>query len=69
MPGDTQRKINDLLQHASEYVVDGWSILSKAHPSKTDEMCFLLVQATQTEFDYVPVPFHTIEAALPFSLR
>jgi mannose-6-phosphate isomerase-like protein (cupin superfamily) len=40
-----------------------------SNPSKTDETCFLLVQATNTEFDYLPVPFRTIEAALPFSPR
>ena len=40
-----------------------------SNPSKTDETCFLLVQATQTEFDYIPVPFRTIQAALPFSPR
>jgi mannose-6-phosphate isomerase-like protein (cupin superfamily) len=40
-----------------------------SNPSKTDETCFLLVQATQSEFDYVPVPFRTIEAALPYSPR
>jgi mannose-6-phosphate isomerase-like protein (cupin superfamily) len=40
-----------------------------SNPSQTDETCFLLVQATQSEFDYVRVPFHTIEAALPFSPR
>ena len=40
-----------------------------SNPSKTDEACFLLVQASQTDFDYVPAPFRTIEAALPFSPR
>ena len=40
-----------------------------SNPSKTDETCFLLVQATQSEFDYVPVPFRTMEAALSFSPR
>jgi hypothetical protein len=29
----------------------------------------LLVQASQEGFDYVPAPFRTIEAALPFSPR
>jgi hypothetical protein len=38
-----------------------------ANPSKTDEACFLLVQASQESFDYVPAPFRTVEAALPFS--
>jgi mannose-6-phosphate isomerase-like protein (cupin superfamily) len=40
-----------------------------SNPSKTDEACFLLVQASQDGFDYVPAPFHTIEPALPFSPR
>jgi mannose-6-phosphate isomerase-like protein (cupin superfamily) len=40
-----------------------------SNPSKTDEAWFLLVQASQADFDYVPVPFRTIEAALPFSPR
>jgi mannose-6-phosphate isomerase-like protein (cupin superfamily) len=40
-----------------------------SNPSRTDETCFLLVQATQSEFDYVRVPFRTIEAALPYSPR
>ena len=40
-----------------------------SNPSKTDETCFLLVQATQTDFDYVPVPFRTFQSALPFSPR
>jgi len=40
-----------------------------SNPSKTDETCFLLVQATRSEFDYIPVPFRSIEAALPFSPR
>ena len=40
-----------------------------SNPSKTDETVFLLVQASQEGFDYVPVPFRTIEAALPFSPR
>jgi mannose-6-phosphate isomerase-like protein (cupin superfamily) len=38
-----------------------------SNPSKIDETLFLLVQATRSEFDYVSVPFHTMEAALPFS--
>jgi hypothetical protein len=38
-----------------------------SNPSKTDEACFLLVQASQEGFDCVPAPFRTIEAALPFS--
>ncbi|HSE87073.1 MAG TPA: cupin domain-containing protein [Candidatus Binatia bacterium] len=40
-----------------------------SNPSKTDEACFLLVQTSQEGFDYVPAPFRTIEAALPFSPR
>ncbi|HEX7230813.1 MAG TPA: cupin domain-containing protein [Candidatus Binatia bacterium] len=40
-----------------------------SNPSKTDETLFLLVQATRSEFDYVSVPFCTMEAALPFSPR
>jgi mannose-6-phosphate isomerase-like protein (cupin superfamily) len=40
-----------------------------SNPSKTDEACFLLVQASQEGFDYVPAPFRTIETALPFSPR
>jgi mannose-6-phosphate isomerase-like protein (cupin superfamily) len=40
-----------------------------SNPSKTDEGFFLLVQASNEDFDYVPVPFRTIEAALPFSPR
>ena len=40
-----------------------------SNPSKTDEACFLLVQASQEGFDYTPAPFRTIEAALPFSPR
>jgi mannose-6-phosphate isomerase-like protein (cupin superfamily) len=40
-----------------------------SNPSKTDEACFLLVQASQEGFDHVPAPFRTIEAALPFSPR
>ena len=40
-----------------------------SNPSKTDETIFLLVQASQEDFDYVPAPFRTIEAALPFSPR
>ena len=40
-----------------------------SNPSKTDETVFLLVQASQEGFDYVPAPFRTIEAALPFSPR
>ena len=39
------------------------------NPSKTEEACFLLVQASQEGFDYVPASFRTIEAALPFSPR
>jgi hypothetical protein len=40
-----------------------------SNPSKTDEAFFLLVQASHEGFDYVPVPFRTTEAALPFSPR
>jgi mannose-6-phosphate isomerase-like protein (cupin superfamily) len=40
-----------------------------SNPSKTDETWFLLVQATHAEFDYIPAPFCTTEAALPFSPR
>jgi mannose-6-phosphate isomerase-like protein (cupin superfamily) len=40
-----------------------------SNPSKTDEACFLLVQASQERFDYVPASFRTIKPALPFSLR
>ena len=40
-----------------------------SNPSKTEETVFLLVQASQEGFDYVPAPFRTIEAALPFSPR
>jgi mannose-6-phosphate isomerase-like protein (cupin superfamily) len=40
-----------------------------SNPSKTDETVFLLVQASQEGFDYVPASFRTIEAALPFSPR
>jgi quercetin dioxygenase-like cupin family protein len=40
-----------------------------SNPSKTDETIFLLVQASQDGFDYVPAPLRTIEAALPFSPR
>jgi mannose-6-phosphate isomerase-like protein (cupin superfamily) len=40
-----------------------------SNPSKTDEACFLLVQASQNSFDYIPAPFRMIEAALPFSPR
>jgi mannose-6-phosphate isomerase-like protein (cupin superfamily) len=38
-----------------------------SNQSKTDETLFLLVQATCSEFDYVSVPFRTMETALPFS--
>lgn len=38
-----------------------------SNPSRTDEAVFLLVQASQEDFDYVATPFRTIEAALPFS--
>jgi glyoxylate utilization-related uncharacterized protein len=38
-----------------------------SNPSKTDEKIFLLVQASQEDSDYIPAPFRTIEAALPFS--
>ena len=40
-----------------------------SNPSKTDETCFLLVQATGSEFDYIPAPFRSMEAALSFSPR
>jgi mannose-6-phosphate isomerase-like protein (cupin superfamily) len=40
-----------------------------SNPSKTDEACFLLVQASHEDFDYVPASFRTIDAALPFSPR
>jgi mannose-6-phosphate isomerase-like protein (cupin superfamily) len=40
-----------------------------SNPSKTEETVFLLVQASQEGFDYVPAPFRNIEAALPFSPR
>jgi mannose-6-phosphate isomerase-like protein (cupin superfamily) len=40
-----------------------------SNPSKTEETVFLLVQASQEGFDYVPAPFRMIEAALPFSPR
>jgi mannose-6-phosphate isomerase-like protein (cupin superfamily) len=40
-----------------------------SNSSKTDEACFLLVQASHEGFDYVPAPFRTIAAALPFSPR
>ena len=40
-----------------------------SNPSKTEETVFLLVQASQEDFDYVPAAFRTIEAALPFSPR
>jgi len=40
-----------------------------SNPSQTEEACFLLVQASQEGFDYVPAPFRMIEAALPFSPR
>jgi len=40
-----------------------------SNPSKTDEAFFLLVQASHEGFDYVPVPFRTTEAVLPFSPR
>ena len=40
-----------------------------SNPSKTDEAWFLLVQASQEGFDYMPAPFRTIEAALSFSPR
>jgi mannose-6-phosphate isomerase-like protein (cupin superfamily) len=40
-----------------------------SNPSKRDEACFLLVQASHEGFDYVPAPFRTIEAALSFSPR
>ena len=40
-----------------------------SNPSKTDDACFLLLQASREDFDYVPAPFRTIEAALPFSPR
>jgi mannose-6-phosphate isomerase-like protein (cupin superfamily) len=40
-----------------------------SNPSKTDEACFLLVQASLEGFDYVPASFRTIEPALPFSPR
>ena len=40
-----------------------------SNPSKTEETIFLLVQASQEGFDYVPAPFRTIEAALRFSPR
>jgi len=40
-----------------------------SNPSKTDETVFLLIQASQEDFDYVPAPFRKIEAALPFSPR
>ena len=40
-----------------------------SNPSKTEDACFLLVQASREGFDYVPAPFRTMEAALPFSPR
>jgi len=40
-----------------------------SNPSKTEDACFLLVQASREGFDYVPAPFLTMEAALPFSPR
>src|SRR5262245_57385563 len=40
-----------------------------SNPSKTDEACFLLVQASHEGFDYVPASFQTIEPALAFSPR
>jgi uncharacterized RmlC-like cupin family protein len=40
-----------------------------SNPSKMDETVSLLIQASQEDFDYVPAPFRTIEAALPFSPR
>jgi len=40
-----------------------------SNPSKTDETIFLLVQASQEGFDYVPAPFRATEAALSFSPR
>ena len=40
-----------------------------SNASKTDEACFLLVQASHEGFDYVPAPFRAIEVALPFSPR
>lgn len=40
-----------------------------SNPSKTDEAYFLLVQASQEGFDYMPVPFRTTASALPFSPR
>ncbi|HEY7714498.1 MAG TPA: cupin domain-containing protein [Candidatus Binatia bacterium] len=40
-----------------------------SNPSKTDEACFLLVQASHDGFDYMPASFRTIEAALSFSPR
>jgi mannose-6-phosphate isomerase-like protein (cupin superfamily) len=40
-----------------------------SNPSKTEETVFLLIQASHDDFDYVPAPFRTIEAALPFSPR
>jgi mannose-6-phosphate isomerase-like protein (cupin superfamily) len=40
-----------------------------SNPSKTDEVWFLLVQASHDGFDYMPASFRTIEAALPFSPR
>ena len=39
-----------------------------SNPSKTDETIFLLVQASQEDFDYVPAPFRTMRMAL-FSPR
>ncbi len=32
-----------------------------SNPSKTGETVFLLVQASQEDFDYVPAPFRTME--------
>ncbi|HET9415089.1 MAG TPA: cupin domain-containing protein [Pseudolabrys sp.] len=40
-----------------------------SNPSKTEETIFLLVQASHGDFDYIPAPFRTIDAALPFSPR
>ena len=40
-----------------------------SNPSKTVEAVFLLVQGSQEDFDYVPAPFRTLEAALAYSPR
>lgn len=40
-----------------------------SNPSETDEAIFLLIHASQEGYDFVSVPFRTMEAALAISPR